>query len=394
MNQGKKTNTQQMKQKIGEVAEGYVNVNKRDANLHIVIPLVKTLGPNPMEIELIYNEQDKEELGHFGKGVQISTYKNITDQESYISVKEADGSYTRYNKKEDGIYQSEENTITLHKQIIEKEGESEEKHYEFKDRQGNKVVYSKGNTYYPTSIEYVNEEKITFSGMDMDNGHSGKLSFKEENGVVKEIEYHQNQTLLYKVELGYDSNKRIHSVKHRKEGVLVKEVSIIYEPSKIKVEDKRQRYQVSYQLNGAKVTKIEGRYEGEANHEELTIQYKESYTIVIDKSGNEIAYGFDGNQLPSYEVDTSGNMRLYRYDNKTKLKVWETETFNLYETESEYESKLLEKMRAIENLEKVKEDFEQSDIFRIFNPESYVIYNEGYLEYELSKTVEVGEEVT
>lgn len=92
MNQGKKTNTQQMKQKIGEVAEGYVNVNKRDANLHIVIPLVKTLGPNPMEIELIYNEQDKEELGHFGKGVQISTYKNITDQESYISVKEADGS--------------------------------------------------------------------------------------------------------------------------------------------------------------------------------------------------------------------------------------------------------------------------------------------------------------
>ena len=394
MNQGKKTNTQQMKQKIGEVAEGYVNVNKRDANLHIVIPLVKTLGPNPMEIELIYNEQDKEELGHFGKGVQISTYKNITDQESYISVKEADGSYTRYNKKEDGIYQSEENTITLHKQIIEKEGESEEKHYEFKDRQGNKVVYSKGNTYYPTSIEYVNEEKITFSGMDMDNGHSGKLSFKEESGVVKEIEYHQNQTLLYKVELGYDSNKRIHSVKHRKEGVLVKEVSIIYEPSKIKVEDKRQRYQVSYQLNGAKVTKIEGRYEGEANHEELTIQYKESYTIVIDKSGNEIAYGFDGNQLPSYEVDTSGNMRLYRYDNKTKLKVWETETFNLYETESEYESKLLEKMRAIENLEKVKEDFEQSDIFRIFNPESYVIYNEGYLEYELNKTVEAGEEVT
>ena len=30
-----------MKQKIGEVAEGYVNVNKRDANLHIVIPLSK-----------------------------------------------------------------------------------------------------------------------------------------------------------------------------------------------------------------------------------------------------------------------------------------------------------------------------------------------------------------
>ena len=54
-NKGLKGYTKQLTQRIGDVARVSVNVNKEDANMHIVIPLVKTLGPNSMETSLIWN---------------------------------------------------------------------------------------------------------------------------------------------------------------------------------------------------------------------------------------------------------------------------------------------------------------------------------------------------
>ena len=89
-NKGLRSYTKQISQTIGDVAKVSVNVNKDDANMHILIPLFQTLGPNPLELSLIWNYQDRDRIGHFGKGCNINTYKDFSDNENYISVREAD----------------------------------------------------------------------------------------------------------------------------------------------------------------------------------------------------------------------------------------------------------------------------------------------------------------
>ena len=66
-NKGLKSYTKQINQTIGDVAKVSVNVNKEDANLHILIPLITTLGPNPIDISLIFNYQDINKDKAFGK---------------------------------------------------------------------------------------------------------------------------------------------------------------------------------------------------------------------------------------------------------------------------------------------------------------------------------------
>ena len=81
-NKGLKGYTKQISQTIGEVAKGEVNVNKEDANLHIIIPIIETEGPNRMDLSLIYSYYDKENKKHFWKGCSISTYKEFTYNET------------------------------------------------------------------------------------------------------------------------------------------------------------------------------------------------------------------------------------------------------------------------------------------------------------------------
>ena len=87
-NKGLKEYTKQISQTVGDVAKVFVNVNKADANMHIVIPLLTTLGPNPIDLSLIWNYQDKDRMGYFGKGCNINLFKEYSDIESYILGKQ------------------------------------------------------------------------------------------------------------------------------------------------------------------------------------------------------------------------------------------------------------------------------------------------------------------
>ena len=144
-NKGLKGYTKQISQTIGEVAKGVVKVNREDANLHIIIPIIETEGPNRMDLSLIYSYYDKENKKHFGKGCSISTYKEFTDNETYIRVREADGSGISYwDDKGNHEFKTEENNITIWKHVKEIPGDSEEYSYEFKDQEGNRIWYRQG----------------------------------------------------------------------------------------------------------------------------------------------------------------------------------------------------------------------------------------------------------
>ncbi|MDE5617232.1 MAG: hypothetical protein K2I36_00050, partial [Ureaplasma sp.] len=327
-NKGLKSYTKQISQTIGDVAKVSVNVNKEDANMHILIPLFQTLGPNPLDLSLIWNYQDRDRIGHFGKGCNINTYKDFSDNENYISVREADGSYTSYwDEKGYNEFRADENNIIIIKHVTLISGDSDEYTYDFKDPQGNKICYDNGNTYYPTSIEYVNGEKTIFDGMNMDNGHGAKITFTESNRLRTRVTYTQDGTTLYYVDFGYDTNQRLTSVKHYKESKLVKHLTISYGTNEITVKDEISNDYAKYTFTSNCVTKIiEVLNNNVSNSVQTSIAYEDRRTTLTDNDGRKVYIYFDNNSFPIYEIDEDGNAIETEFDATTKKLVSQSST--------------------------------------------------------------------
>ena len=103
MNKGLKNYTKQLTQEVGG-ASCSVNLNKEDANLHIQVPLIKTVGLNPIDLSLIFNLQDyfnQHDLNYFGRGSRLNLYTKIVDDLETITVTNADGSVDVYYPEND-----------------------------------------------------------------------------------------------------------------------------------------------------------------------------------------------------------------------------------------------------------------------------------------------------
>ncbi len=319
-NKGLKEYTKQISQTVGDVAKVFVNVNKADANMHIVIPLLTTLGPNPIDLSLIWNYQDKDRMGYFGKGCNINLFKEYSDIESYILVRDADGSYLTYDfDNGSNLFTSKENAISIQKNTILIPGDSDEYTYHFKDLQGNIVRYDNGNDYYPTSIEYANGEKTIFNGLNMDNKRGAKVNFTETNEIITKVSYIQDGTLLYSIDFGYDSNKRMTSVKHYKESKLIKHLSIAYTDTEIKVKDEINHILISYTISNDRITSITKIINGQSTSQRsTTISYEDRRTKLVNQEGFYSYVYFDTNNIPLFIIDQEGNVRKSKFDINTK----------------------------------------------------------------------------
>lgn len=100
MNRGLKSYTKQLTQELGNGCTASVNVNKNDANLHISLPLLKTVGLSPITTSLIFNYQDRNTNGKFGKGVKLNLFSKIEQISDGIRVHNADGSFDDYVSKD------------------------------------------------------------------------------------------------------------------------------------------------------------------------------------------------------------------------------------------------------------------------------------------------------
>ena len=327
-NKGLKEYTKQISQTIGDVAKVSVNVNKEDANMHILIPLFQTLGPNPMDLSLIWNYQNRDRIGHFGKGCNLNTYKEISDNESYISVKEADGGYTSYwDKKGLNNFTADENNITIVKHTIFIPGDSDEYTYDFKDPQGNKICYEHGNAYYPTSIVFANGEQTIFDGMNMDNGHGAKVTFTGSNQLKTRATYTQDGVVLSYVDFIYDSNQRLKEVKQYKETKLIKHISITYSSNEIMVKDVISMDYAKYTFTEQCVTKIsEVINDNIENLVQTTISYEDRRTTLTDNDGRKVYLYYDKNNFPLFEIDEDGNAVETKFDATTKRLTSESST--------------------------------------------------------------------
>ena len=96
MNQGLKKYTKQLSYEVGEVASCYVNLKKGAENLHIVIPLVETVGPAAISLGLVYNYQDRTKNYGFGNGMRLTYQNELVIKTNSIEVIEPDGSKDVY----------------------------------------------------------------------------------------------------------------------------------------------------------------------------------------------------------------------------------------------------------------------------------------------------------
>ena len=104
MNRGLKSYTKQLTQEIGS-AKACVNINENDANMHIVLPLVKTLGNFPIDLNLIYTHQNRNVTDkHFGKGFKLDCCPLVSFVGDDIIIQNADGSKDLYKN---GVFNTE-----------------------------------------------------------------------------------------------------------------------------------------------------------------------------------------------------------------------------------------------------------------------------------------------
>lgn len=144
MNKGLKNYTKQFTCKVGNV-NANVNLFKTDANMHIELPLISTTGLKTFGTSLVYNYQDREETGIFGKGFKLNYYAKITENGSKITVKNSDGSTDVYDLETWNV-----ETQMMAKRIYEGVYNLTS-HIELNDRAGNKIIYG-AISEYPSKI--------------------------------------------------------------------------------------------------------------------------------------------------------------------------------------------------------------------------------------------------
>lgn len=133
MNKGLKNYTKQISLAVGNAAEVSINTNKKDANLHITLPLITTVGLCPIETSLVFNLQDSNDIELFGKGCKLNFYSKITTASNKNIIKNFDGSTDEYLSSNN--YYNKETNLECKKIIDDEYGLIY--HYEVKDKYDN-----------------------------------------------------------------------------------------------------------------------------------------------------------------------------------------------------------------------------------------------------------------
>ena len=128
MNRGLKSYTKQLTETVGNAGSVNINLNNDDANLIMTLPLLSSIGNNaPINLSLIYNHQNKDETGIFGKGIRLNLYSRLLRRYGEYIVVNSDGSQDSYSTKESEnpetgskiIYYEETNSASEYEELVE-----------------------------------------------------------------------------------------------------------------------------------------------------------------------------------------------------------------------------------------------------------------------------------
>ena len=318
MNNGLKNYTKQIRLTVGNAAETSININKEDANLHISLPLITTIGLNPIETILTFNLQDKDEIDLFGKGFKLNFFNKVTSSGTTIKVKNSDGTIDEY-KSEDS-YKNKETGLEVKKIDDDNYGAY---HYEMKDKYGN-ITEFKTTQNYPKTISYKNGDKLTTDFVALtkyiNNGNGDEIRFtKNGSDYITKVEYYHNNSLINGVDITYDSNKFISKISYRNGNTIVGTSTLTFLDSEITIIDDLSGYRMKYDLSNNRVVSfIEGYDVKFTNGHKTTIEYNDRFTTLINYKGKKTYSFFDSDNLPTFEMNEENEIVETEFDKETK----------------------------------------------------------------------------
>ena len=135
-NKGLKNYCKFLTHSLGSLVKTSVNINKNDANFHIIIPLVETVGLGQIKTSLIYDYQNKSEKEFFGKGFKLNYFTKVNIDKDKITVINSDGSTDFYPKPDFKNPETQAEAYHFSDEYLLKSG------FRIKDKHGNKIDFS------------------------------------------------------------------------------------------------------------------------------------------------------------------------------------------------------------------------------------------------------------
>ncbi len=339
MNNGLKKITKQITNEIG-AASVSVNPCGNSANMHITLPLVTTIGLDQFGASLIYNHQDKDVDGIFGKGFKLNYYGKKTEDGSTITMKNADGSTDTYTldewNEETQLKPSlhYESSYNLTSNLI------------FEDRVGNTRNYTTLSEY-PESITMKSGESLTFSFISeikrISNGKGDVVSFiPNDDGLIGVVEYSHDETNLTSAHLSY-TNGKLSKVTYYSGQDVTSSISITSGIDYIMTIDDVSAYRIKYTFTNGKVSSIlDGFDDSFTNGNQMIIEYGDNRSVITDSNNKKVYLFFDNEGIPLYEMSEEGYVVKTGIDNESKqvlsqsssIAVKEDKLTNIFATES------------------------------------------------------------
>ncbi len=322
MNRGLKKYTKQLTQTVGNAGTVSVNINKDDANMHMILPVLKTIGLAPIELKLIYNYQDRSVEGLFGKGFKLNVYSKLMASGNDYKILNADGSQDFYTN---GCFNRETNLVIT----AQSDGYNNVLGYQINDRKGNIVEYSAEQTEYPKLIKNDGETfTLDFikSYPTIENGRGDLVRFITTKNRVERVVYSRNEAAVLIVEFTYDNDGRLISVVYTdgtgrtSTDYALNSTSIIYGSNTVSLKDNISAHfvRVAFDSLGKATTIEEGFGNTFLNERKIALSYAENKTTVTNAKNNSINYLFDSEGLPLFQVDSQGIAIETEVDKDTK----------------------------------------------------------------------------
>ena len=331
-NKGLKNYTKQISQSLGDLAQISVNVNKNDANLHFIIPLLSTVGLNPIDARLIFNLQDAYSDGFFGKGFRLNFNNKLITNSSFIRIRNCDGSFDDYLAS--NSFENDETQMKITK--VYDDVYQVTYHYEVKDKYGNEYDYYT-DLEYPRFIKNKNGDRYTLDFVPLiktiSNGYGDEIRFyKTGTHITKASYYHNNEEILT-ADISYQ-NDYLTSIVTKNSNVVISSIEIEYFSDAIVLSDSITGKMCKYIFEETEVTTIlEGNSADFTHAHETTITYYNTYTVIEDYLGNENYIMFDDADYPLYEMNSDGVVIKSEYDKATKNLIFKSDPLQVIHCE-------------------------------------------------------------
>ena len=335
MNKGLKNYTKQISKSLDGTGEVYVNINKNDANAHVVIPLLTSVGQSPISTSLIFDYQNRNEVGMFGKGVKLNWYGKVSRSTSGVHILNADGSQDTFVYESQNTYANKERQMRVEVQPLS--GYANDADYLFSDKNGGTIKYVSTMLDYPKTVTAKSGEQYTSDFINavpyISNGKGDTVEFTKVGTMATKAEWKKNGVSLLSVEFSYE-NDCLTKLIYKKGDTVLSETALAFSETEIVLRDVKTCQCVKCDVASGKVMAIKDGYSSDlgatvTGGSTTTITYEsDTLSSVSDEYGNKSYVLFDKSGMPIFDKDLLGRVVKTSFDPETKAVVSQSSPIN------------------------------------------------------------------